>query len=163
MFSSDKRRWHEIFILWEYQFVCHVSLLVVDRFIYIYIHNLTYTHVSGDLLRSCDQFDSCSSLFVIVDHQVCLGSMHKSICASPPPPPFCLFLFSIAHMCTWTPLVSPKRRHLLFSPFSCAGILEQSLGARNRAGIGLSYTRPARLHRLAASISWNRFLGSLNV
>jgi hypothetical protein len=29
-----------------------------------------------------------------------------------------------------------------------AGILEQSMGARNRVGIGLS-NRPARLHRLA--------------
>jgi hypothetical protein len=32
-----------------------------------------------------------------------------------------------------------------------SGLLEQSMGARNRAGIGLSY-RPARLHRLAESI-----------
>jgi hypothetical protein len=36
---------------------------------------------------------------------------------------------------------------------NCAGILEQSMWARNRVGIGLSY-RPARLH------SWrNPFLG----
>jgi hypothetical protein len=36
-------------------------------------------------------------------------------------------------------------------PFpTCAGILEQSMGARNRVGIGLPY-RPARLHRLAES------------
>jgi hypothetical protein len=33
-----------------------------------------------------------------------------------------------------------------------AGIFKQSMGARNRVGIGLSY-RPARLHRL-----WERFL-----
>jgi hypothetical protein len=33
----------------------------------------------------------------------------------------------------------------------CAGILEQSMGTRNRVGIGLS-DRPARLHRLAESI-----------
>jgi hypothetical protein len=33
-----------------------------------------------------------------------------------------------------------------------AGILEQSMGARNRIRIGLSY-RPAGLHRLAESIS----------
>ncbi len=32
-----------------------------------------------------------------------------------------------------------------------AGILEQSMGARNRVGIGLSY-RSVRLHRLAKSI-----------
>ncbi len=38
-----------------------------------------------------------------------------------------------------------------------AGILEQSMGARNRAGIGLSY-RPAWL---AGSIPCNRFQGSL--
>ncbi len=49
----------------------------------------------------------------------------------------------------------------------CAGILEQSVGARNRVGIGLSY-RPARLHKAGGidsleSIPWNQFLGSLKV
>jgi hypothetical protein len=43
-----------------------------------------------------------------------------------------------------------------------SGILEQSMGARNRVGIGLSYC-PARLHRLAESIPGNRYLGSLKV
>ncbi len=43
-----------------------------------------------------------------------------------------------------------------------AGIFKQSMGAGNRVRIGLSY-RPARLHRLAELIPWNRFLGSLNV
>jgi hypothetical protein len=33
------------------------------------------------------------------------------------------------------------------------GILEQSMGARNRVGIDLSY-QPARLHRLAESMPW---------
>jgi hypothetical protein len=42
------------------------------------------------------------------------------------------------------------------------GIFEQSMGARNQVGIGLSY-RPARLHRLAEFIPWNRFLGSIQV
>ncbi len=45
---------------------------------------------------------------------------------------------------------------------SYAGILEQSMGARNRAGIGLSY-RSARLHKLANSIPWNQFLASIKV
>jgi hypothetical protein len=36
------------------------------------------------------------------------------------------------------------------------------MGARNRGGIRLTYW-PARLHRLAESIPWNRFLGSINV
>ncbi len=36
------------------------------------------------------------------------------------------------------------------------------MGARNRVGTGISY-RPARLHRMAKSIPWNRFLGSLKV
>jgi hypothetical protein len=52
-----------------------------------------------------------------------------------------------------------------FTPkaFPCAGILEQSMGARNRVIIGLLYRayRPAWLHRLAESIPWNRFLSSL--
>ncbi len=37
---------------------------------------------------------------------------------------------------------------LFFIQSNCAGILEQSMGARNRVGIGLSY-RPARPHRMA--------------
>ncbi len=36
---------------------------------------------------------------------------------------------------------------------------KQSMGARNRVGIGLSY-RPARRHKLAESIPWNLVLGS---
>jgi hypothetical protein len=44
-----------------------------------------------------------------------------------------------------------------------AGVLEQSMGARNREGMGLSYRPPARQHRLAESDPWNRFLGSLKV
>jgi hypothetical protein len=43
-----------------------------------------------------------------------------------------------------------------------AGSIEKSTGARNRVGMGMSY-RPPRLHRLAESILWNRFLGSLKV
>jgi hypothetical protein len=43
-----------------------------------------------------------------------------------------------------------------------AGIFKQSMGARSRGGIGLSY-RPARLHRLAEFISWNQFLGPINI
>ncbi len=36
------------------------------------------------------------------------------------------------------------------------------MGARNRVGIRLLY-RPARLHRLAELVLWNRFLSSINV
>jgi hypothetical protein len=43
-----------------------------------------------------------------------------------------------------------------------AGILEQSMGARNRVGIGLPY-RPARLHRLAELTSWSQCLDSLKI
>ncbi len=38
-----------------------------------------------------------------------------------------------------------------YSSQYCAGILKQSMGARNRVGIGFSY-RPARLHSLAESV-----------
>ncbi len=41
-----------------------------------------------------------------------------------------------------------------------ASALKQSVGARNLAGIWLSY-QPARLQRLAEVDPWNRFLGSL--
>jgi hypothetical protein len=43
---------------------------------------------------------------------------------------------------------------------TCAGIFKQFMGCRNRLGIELSH-RPARLHRPAELISWNRFLGSI--
>jgi hypothetical protein len=43
---------------------------------------------------------------------------------------------------------------------TCVGIFKQSMGDRNRVGIGLSY-RPARLLSLAELFPWNRFLGSL--
>jgi hypothetical protein len=43
-----------------------------------------------------------------------------------------------------------------------AGIFRQSMGARKQVGIGLLY-QPARLHRLAEPIPWNRFLGSIKV
>jgi len=36
------------------------------------------------------------------------------------------------------------------------------MGARHRVGIGLLY-RPARLHRLAEFIPWNRFRGPIHV
>jgi hypothetical protein len=47
-------------------------------------------------------------------------------------------------------------------PEAGAGIFEQSMGARNQVGIGFSYL-PARLHRLAESLPWNRFLGFIEV
>jgi hypothetical protein len=43
-----------------------------------------------------------------------------------------------------------------------AGIFKEAMGARNRGGRGLSY-RPARLHRLAEFIPWNRFRGPIHV
>jgi hypothetical protein len=42
------------------------------------------------------------------------------------------------------------------------GIFKQSVGDRNRVGIGLSY-RSAKLHRLAELIPGNQFLGSLKI
>ena len=39
---------------------------------------------------------------------------------------------------------------------------KKSMRARHQVGIGLSY-RPARLHRLAELMPWNRFVGSINV
>jgi hypothetical protein len=41
--------------------------------------------------------------------------------------------------------------YIMESKVAGAGIFKQSLGARNRVGIGLSY-RPARLHSLAKLI-----------
>ncbi len=57
------------------------------------------------------------------------------------------------------PPPSPPPRKWFFPELE---FLKQSMGARNRVGIGLSYW-PARLRRLAEFIPWNQFLGSLNV
>ncbi len=61
-------------------------------------------------------------------------------------------ILSIARLC--------EVAHLFGS--TCAGIFEQSMGARNRLGKGLSY-RPARLCSRAELVPWNRFMGSLKV
>ncbi len=59
-----------------------------------------------------------------------------------------------------------RSRNLLrrwFDRYStCAENFKHLWGARNRVWIGLSY-RPARLHRLAKLIPWNRFMGSFKV
>jgi hypothetical protein len=60
-------------------------------------------------------------------------------------------------MNSMTTVFGPLRRESI-----SAGIFKQSLRARNRVGIGLSY-RPARLNMLAQLNAWNRFLGSLKV
>ncbi len=46
-----------------------------------------------------------------------------------------------------------NKKSMIHKAETCAGILEQSMGAKNRVGIGLSY-RPGRLHvhRLAESV-----------
>ncbi len=49
--------------------------------------------------------------------------------------------------------------NLSIKRYSSAGIFKQPIGTRNRVGISLSY-RPARLRRLAALVSCNRFLVS---
>jgi hypothetical protein len=41
------------------------------------------------------------------------------------------------------------------------GIFKEAMGARHQRGRGLSY-RPARLHRLAEFIPWNRFRGPIH-
>jgi hypothetical protein len=58
--------------------------------------------------------------------------------------------------------VFPSCKPVKMVSLLCAGIFKQSLGARGRLGIGLSY-RPARLHSLAELVPRNRFLGSLKV
>jgi hypothetical protein len=69
-----------------------------------------------------------------------------------------LYLLHLSRLCTQSAL-DPEQNPSEDS-YSCAGILGQSLGVRNRVGIGLSY-RPARLHRLAESIP--RLLWSLKI
>ncbi len=53
------------------------------------------------------------------------------------------------------PLVPSVPSEKFSRGFTCAGIFQQSMGARNRVGIGLSY-RPARLHNLAELVPWKK-------
>jgi hypothetical protein len=57
---------------------------------------------------------------------------------------------------------SIPRNQLRQAYVASAVMVKQSVGARNRVGIGFS-CRPTRLHRLDELIPWNRFLGSLKV
>ncbi len=63
---------------------------------------------------------------------------------------FSAFSFSIVKIFSLSFVTRNRRSE------NCTGILKQALGTRNWVGIGLSY-RPARLHRLAELIPWNRF------
>jgi hypothetical protein len=63
---------------------------------------------------------------------------------------------TLTHKHILPPLHSPSP---LSTSISCAGIFKQSMGARNRVGIGLW----ERLQRMAELIPWDRFLGSLKV
>ncbi len=62
--------------------------------------------------------------------------------------------------CTIHDVLKPLEKKVKSGPVSGAGIFKQSMGAKNRLRIGLSY-RPPRVYRLAELIPWNRFLGSL--
>jgi hypothetical protein len=75
------------------------------------------------------------------DHQSNMNGMQGQNFRVPLPSLWC----SLCHLYIW------------------AGIFKNSMGARHRVGIGLSY-RPAMLHyRLAELMPWHRFLGSIKV
>jgi hypothetical protein len=67
---------------------------------------------------------------------------------------YCILIWTLRLSCITVHVNGVKRPVQQF--------LNNLWGARNRAGIGLSY-RPTRLHRLAEFVPWNRFLGSLEV
>jgi hypothetical protein len=76
--------------------------------------------------------------------------LNNQLLESIPPPPTLLGVTSVM-------------RAILACPTEIsAGIFKQSIGARNRVGIGLSH-RPDRLQRLAELVPLNRFLGSIKV
>ncbi len=77
------------------------------------------------------------------------GRYHSPVCRTGPPEPLFLRVYG-------------EQKSIPPAYEAYAGIFKQSIRARNRVGILLSY-RPARLHRLAEFIPWNRFLGSMNV
>ncbi len=77
----------------------------------------------------------------------CLSSLQLILSFFSPPPFFSISISSITFQ-SWL---------LIW-----VGIFKKSMGARHRVGIGLLY-RPARVHRLAEFIPWNRFRGPIHV
>ncbi len=72
------------------------------------------------------------------------------------PPFLCIFYPSINNTVHIWDICIPCPTYVYFWPATRAGIFKQSMGARNRVGIGLSY-RPAGLHRLAEFNPWKTF------
>jgi hypothetical protein len=90
----------------------------------------------------------------------------KQVAVIPPPRQRTKWGFNFSHIettdrtlkGTWMVGRAQKPRSRLYR----AGIFKEAMGARNRRGRGLSYW-PARLHRLAEYIPWNRFRGPIHV
>jgi hypothetical protein len=71
-------------------------------------------------------------------------------------PPLYFRLYSLLEF--YNNLWEPSRNRVVVPACQCCNFLTV-YGAMNREVIGLSY-RPARLHRMAKSIPWNRFLAT---
>jgi hypothetical protein len=80
--------------------------------------------------------------------------------------PFCTILSfsnSSFQSHTFLPVKFVSCNHIRsFQSHSFLPFISIIYGARNRVGLGLAYG-PARQHRLAESVPWNRFLGFLKV
>ncbi len=121
-------------------------------FVSIYLYGIGNTKSNFRLLLLFQTLFSRSAGVSLV--YLCLGLVCLLLATAT------FFIWSVCFLYVWTlPLLL-----LSLSPSltSCAGFFWQSMGARNRVVIGLSY-RPARLHRHSELIPWNRFLGSLKV
>ncbi len=124
----------------EFQ-VCYARKIKINDFYYVLLNFIFF-------LRQNFNFNSFKSSILMY---LFFKSIQRSQLFSEFPP----FLYGHS-------LQLPAALPLAYVKQSCAGILKQFMGARNQVLIGLS-CRPARLHRLAELIPWNRFLGSLKV
>jgi len=134
------------------------------------LHNNTDSWIFSDISRNCLLGNRKKIAKFLMRTFTCRSTF---LCAllqpSLPPSPFALFSISESVRDAYVKLTPgchlPQHVYTPPHPYTSAGIFKQSLGDRNRVGIGLSY-RPAWLHRLeesTQSIHCNRFLGSWNV
>ncbi len=121
---------------------------------YVLCCNEIIMHICGVFTELCEVYTRCKYFQQLLKLNTmaclrispqqratrCRDPIDSSITARPP------------HYLQWWLLVAVNTCLIA----SSAGIFKQSMGARNRVGIRLSY-RPARLHSLAELVPWSRF------
>ncbi len=151
------------------QSISYITFPFSQSFFFLYPHSPSSFPSFSELLRKfflvalsfpCITLSSVSFRYFFLLHLLCIGLFsgshsHLTYFVSLPNERF--FIFTYRRTDNFLPLTVPfpscfSLAYAIFHTAFCAGIFKQSMGARNRVGIGLSY-RPASLNRLALLVS----------